>query len=206
MDKKVFFDSVRKSLFYGTLNQSQVNGINAIFDLWDQLDPKDVSIAGLAYIMATSYWEARLPPDWKPRMQPVAEVGWQGRWYAKPDPVTGHIYYGRGDVQLTHADNYKRLGKELGLDLYNNPELALDPGISKLILVKGMLKGLYTPKAGPLSKYFPIDGKQDFGGARAMVNGTDKAAEIADIARKFHNALLNAKADEKMTFLERLVA
>ncbi len=46
----------------------------------------------------------------------------------------GDIYYGRGLIQLTHKDNYIRYGKMLGLDLENNPELALKPENSAAIM------------------------------------------------------------------------
>jgi len=191
MDLTKFFNTVRVKLFGGTLTQGQVDGINAILDGWQERGRRPD--AGLAYIMATNWWEARLPPDWKPRMQPVEEVGkGSGREYGRPDPVTGFVYYGRGDVQLTWADNYKRLGKALGLDLYGNPALALDPVVSKCILIEGMIGGLYTPAAGTLDRYFPPGGTPDFVGARAMVNGTDRAAEIADLGRKFYAAILGA--------------
>lgn len=42
-------------------------------------------------------------------------------------PGDGCKYRGRGPAQLTFKDNYARLGKEIGVDLVNQPELALDP-------------------------------------------------------------------------------
>lgn len=193
IDRKKFFDAIRGPLFYGNLTQGNVDGIDTTLDLWEDAKVDCDPRAGLAYVFATNWWEARLPPDWKPRMQPVEEYGkGAGLPYGKPDPVTGFVYYGRGDVQLTWADNYKRLGNALGIDLYRHPELALDPLQSKRILVNGMLRGLYTPSAGPLKKYFPVGGPYDWTNARRMVNGTDKAAEIAALALKFHKALLAA--------------
>jgi len=42
----------------------------------------------------------------------------------------GIKYKGRGFVQLTGRYNYARAGKELGIDLINNPDLAADPKIA----------------------------------------------------------------------------
>jgi len=39
----------------------------------------------------------------------------------------GSTYKGRGLIQITGKDNYKRVGKILGIDLVSNPELVNDP-------------------------------------------------------------------------------
>ena len=50
-------------------------------------------------------------------------------------PGDGAKYFGRGDIQLTGRDNYTRVGKALGIDLVNNPELAEKPEIAAQIAV-----------------------------------------------------------------------
>jgi predicted chitinase len=45
----------------------------------------------------------------------------------------GEKYKGRGYVQLTGRDNYKRAGEALGYDLINHPELAAQPDIAAKI-------------------------------------------------------------------------
>jgi predicted chitinase len=42
-------------------------------------------------------------------------------------PHDGETYKGRGALQLTGKDNYKKAGQALGLDLVNHPELAATP-------------------------------------------------------------------------------
>ena len=49
----------------------------------------------------------------------------------KPD---GERYRGRGYVQLTGRDNYKRYGRQLGIKLLEKPDLACDPDIAGKIL------------------------------------------------------------------------
>lgn len=46
------------------------------------------------------------------------------------EPGDGPRYKGRGIFQLTGRANYDRLGKILGIDLINNPELAATPEVA----------------------------------------------------------------------------
>ena len=49
------------------------------------------------------------------------------------EPGEGYKYRGRGLIQLTGKNNYKKYGDLLGVDLVNNPELANDPVIAQKI-------------------------------------------------------------------------
>ena len=149
-----------------------------------------------AYILATAQWETAH------KMWPIREYGrGQGRPYGKTDPVTGQSYYGRGFVQLTWKRNYKTMGDLLGVDLVGQPDQALELHLAADILVIGMRDGLFAPKSGKLSKYL---GKSlDWIGARRTVNGTDKAIEIAAIARLFHAILQKSYSAERMIVIER---
>ena len=128
----------------------------------------------LSYMLATamaecSLWlipEKRLPPDHKRRY--LQDAYWD----------TG--YYGRGYVQLTHKENYRKLGKEVNRDLVNNPDEALEPELAGRIMALAMVKGLLTTHK--LSDYFNED-KEDWEGARKIVNGTNRKEEIATCAR-----------------------
>ena len=197
INRTIFFNEIRS--FFKGLDQNQVDGMDGIFDALEQHNV--ISIEQMAYVFATSYHETG------GRMVAVREgfaksdagarriVSKMGYYYARPDATsnrknnlkkTGHVYYGRGHVQLTWADNYLKTGRIIGHDLHSNPDLALDNKISAQILVVGMMKGLFTGKG--LSKYFNAK-TNDPVGARRIVNGTDKRHLIASHYNKFLVAL-----------------
>lgn len=183
MNRAAFFDSVRGSLFR-PLKQPQVDGLNIILDEWERRDLSD--LRWLAYILATAYHETAHT------IQPIEEYGrGRGRAYGRNDPETGHAYFGRGYVQLTWKRNYAKAGREIGADLVNHPEKAMEPDIAAAILIEGMVDGWFTTKK--LSDYF--NDKSDWINARRIVNGTDRANLIAGHAWKFHDALKAAHQD-----------
>lgn len=47
----------------------------------------------------------------------------------------GVRYKGRGYIQITGKDNYRRVGERIGVDLVNNPELAENPEIAAKIAI-----------------------------------------------------------------------
>lgn len=188
MNQKAFFDAVRTNLFAGTLQQVHVDGITAILAAWDKYGDGDGR--KLAYILATVKWETAHT------MQPIAEYGkGRGKKYGKPDPKTGNAYYGRGFVQITWKTNYQKAGRQLGLDLVNQPELALQPGPAARIIVSGMMDAWFTNYR--LADFINDDlSVPDFRNARKIVNGMDKASEIAAIAFLFLEAINLADAEE----------
>lgn len=179
MNRAIFFASVRARLFGGRLTRAQVEGMEALLDAAATRGLADRR--RLAYVLATSYHETGRA------MQPVREVGrGAGRAYGRPDPDTGQVYYGRGHVQITWKANYARLGARLGVDLVRRPELALDPKISADVLIVGMLEGLFTGRA---LDAFLGPAKADWRGARRVVNGLDRADDVAAYAQSFEAAL-----------------
>jgi putative chitinase len=75
----------------------------------------------------------------------------------------GARYKGRGFVQLAGRANYNRFGKELGVDLESQPELANEPKIAAELLAAA-LKEHQTPIEQALAA-------GDFASARRAVNG-----------------------------------
>lgn len=178
IDRKEFYSQLRMAVVKGGLNQSQVDGFEAILDEWEKRRLTD--LRWLAYIMATAWHETAYT------MQPIEEYGkGKGKAYAP-------TYYGRGLVQITWERNYARLSDAIGTDLVTHPEKALEMDNAIQILFEGMIDGLFTGRK--LSDYF---GKSaDWKGARAIVNGKDRAAEIAGYAQKIWDSLLNIAPDD----------
>jgi hypothetical protein len=98
----------------------------------------------------------------------------------------GKAWFGRGYVQLTHKANYQKASDRLGIDLVADPDAAMSPMVAARVLVQGCLDGWFTGKK--LSDYLPGDNV----GARRVVNGTDRAADIARYAASFERALVAA--------------
>ena len=190
IDRKKFFDSIRASLFGGTLNQSQVDGIDFLLNVWERHfeipNPRD-GTKWLSYCMATVYHETAQT------MQPIEEYGkGKGKSYGQPVGPHGQCYYGRGHVQLTWEENYKKGEKRLKdiygvhAPLHKEPHRMLDHETSALVLYDGMIEGWFTGVGLP--KYFNST-VEDPVNARRIVNGLDRADLIAGYYRKFKNAL-----------------
>jgi len=110
------------------------------------------------------------------------------------DDGTELSYFGRGYVQLTWWSNYAKSSAQLGLglQLLLDPEQVLQPQTAYQLMAHGMLTGEGFANGRKFSKYFN-GATTDYVKARAMVNGTDHAADIAAIARQFETILLDAK-------------
>lgn len=186
INKKFFFDHVRITLFGGVLKQSQIDGLNSILDEWENKELND--IRHLAYMLATCHHETDRT------IKPIVEYGkGKGRKYGqrlkmngKPYTDTKNIFYGRGFVQLTWYENYKKAGDILGIDFISFPEKTLDLNIATRIMFEGMMDGWFTGKK--LSDYFNKS-KEDWLNARRIINGTDKASLISDYAHKYYAAI-----------------
>ena len=64
----------------------------------------------------------------------VGEKIYGGRM-GNTEPGEGYKYRGRGLIQITGKDNYKRFGKMIGVDLVKDPDLANDPDIAQKLAV-----------------------------------------------------------------------
>lgn len=205
IDRKAFFAETRTRLFGGRMSQAQVDGTRAILDAWQQRRAGG-DTRQLAYMLATAFHETAAT------MQPVRETlatsdaaaaarlesAWaRGRlravktpyWRADPE---GRYWLGRGLVQLTHRANYERMSRETGIDLVADPGRAMEMDVAVAILFSGMEKGLFTGRR--LADYFAA-GPADWVNARRIINGLDRAADVAAYGRLFHRALADREPE-----------
>ena len=203
VDRPSFFARVRLKPFRGRLTQRQVEGLNAILDGWRERTGDEGAETGrreLAYVLATAFHETAAT------MQPVRET------LAKADAEAirrleaafasgmlrtvktpywrrdgeGRSWFGRGLVQLTHRRNYETMSEVTGIDLVADPGRAMEMNVSVAILIEGMRRGSFTGHR--LDDYFG-PGRQDWTGARKIINGMDRAELVAAHAREFARAL-----------------
>lgn len=203
---ETFFDTVRP--LFGKLKQHQVDGMKNIIEYAMH---NAVPRVHLAYMLSTVLHETAA---W---MQPIREgamrygpkytdkssrhavavlyaKGIVSRNYALPNSA-GHSFYGRGLVQITHEENYARLGKEIGADLVSNPDLALEWEYALPILHYGMRDGLFTG----ISMDVITEDAHNFTNARRIVNGDVRrnGKKLAGYAEVFNTALAEYKPKEQ---------
>lgn len=207
LDRKAFYDSVRRSLFGGNISNEQFIGMENLLDVWAD-NYFDIDADQLAYNLATAFHETAFT------MQPIMERGSRsyfnkyepgtriGKVLGNTKPGDGYRFRGAGHVQNTGRRNAQKATDELnkrfnlGVDLVANPDMRLDPFISAHSLFLGNLMGWWTGKS--LTDY--LDGvdesdaedEREFILARYVVNGTDKRTQIAKYALKFERALRDA--------------
>jgi putative chitinase len=199
LNRKTFFAYARRAPFGGKLSTAQVDGCNRLIDACR--DESVTDLRHVAYVLASVFHETGT------RMQPVRETfaksdagavaalekAWRaGKLGQVREPYWRAGWFGRGDIQITHQENYRKLGAAIGVNLVDHPALALDPAISARIAVIGMRDGLFAK--AKLADFFQA-GFSDAVSARRIVNGKDKARLIAGYYKAFHDALVAADVE-----------
>ncbi len=160
--------------------ESQRNGLTFLLDALAN-DPEMSDLRFCSYCLATAWWETG--KAWIP----VEENGkGAGHPYGKPDPITGHTYYGMGLVQLTWKGNFAAMSKVVGVDLVADPKKALEPSIAYRIMSYGMRNGSFTGVS--LKHYFNAT-QTLWNEARRIINGNDQASIIGKKAEDFYSIL-----------------
>jgi len=200
-DRKIYFDSVRPSLFSGTLSQQQVDGQNAILADWEGTYWEN-DLRWLAYALATTLHETAST------MWPIEEYGSPacgGADYAKEDPETKQRYYGRGFVQLTWRANYATADSKLGLTGGKSMEWdasqALDPFNAGHVMFRGMIEGWFRSDSKgkqTLARYFsgtvddPYGAREIINGDKSKVPSWSNGVSIGYLIKGYHEKFLTA--------------
>lgn len=207
-DEGAFYDFLRDNDLLGpTISATEFRGCDAITRA---CAAAQWPLSWTADALATAYLETAQ------QMIPVREAYWlsesaanayfrrmydiEGQRPAKArelgnlSPGDGAKYCGRGYPQLTGKTNYAKMAKVTGLDLVGHPELALRPDAAATIMIRGMEDGMFTSKK--LADYLPRSGpatKAQFTPARRIINGLDRASDVASYAVSFQQALQAGK-------------
>ncbi len=91
----------------------------------------------------------------------------------------GRRFKGRGFIQLTGRANYDHYGKVLGIDLVNNPDLALDVNVSAKILAQ-YFKERKVDQACASGDWLSV---------RKLVNGVNRATGLPNGWVEFQNVI-----------------
>lgn len=176
MNRTIFYEYVKRAPFGGRITPAQREGLDKILDHWDSSGLEDNR--WLAYMLATVFHETAAT------MQPIEEKG--GDKYLKSKPY--YPWYGRGLVQITWEENYKKFGLKRASEALEW-EVALD------IMFRGMVDGMFTGRK--LNQFFN-DRKDDPVGARKIINAMDKAKLIAGYHKNFLDSIeaANGEASE----------
>jgi hypothetical protein len=157
----------------------------------------------LAYVLATIHWETGT--TFAPIRERRASAEKNPRLHALQQRYWPSGYFGRGYVQLTWDYNYRNAGQKLAGERFRvnggdvtvtpttflqQPDYLLDPAISYRIASRGMREGWFTGKR--LSQFIADGAPPDFHNARKIINGLDRAAEIAALANSYELMLRGA--------------
>lgn len=153
-----------------------------------------------AYVLSTAYHESA--HTMKPVRETLASTDAKAKerltkaWKAGKLPGVksdywSSGYFGRGYVQITHIDNYRKAGDRLGIGsaFVANPSFVMEPRHAVLILVRGMKEGWF--RGGKKLSDFITLMDSDFIDARDIINGDKKknGALIAGYAIQYNRLL-----------------
>ncbi len=198
---RLFFDHLRAGILGPTLDPQEVSGCEAILAAF-----AGFPLADVAYALGTAYLETA------GTMQPVREAYWlsdaQAEKYfmkmydvtgARPKvakalgntkPGDGAKYPGMGYPQTTGLSNYQKAQDVFGIPFVDQPKLMMKSENAAKVMAHFMKSGLFTGKR--LADYLPRSGPATFAqfkSARPIINGSDRAADVATFAMKFQPAL-----------------
>lgn len=174
INRAPFYNYIREHLFSGHLTGLQVDGIEDLLNEWELHNIADSR--QLACILANIYYETNKT------MQPIKEFG--GEAYLRSKPY--YPYFGRDLLQTTWNYNYEKVKNFSGIDVVSHPELIGQMPLAAKVAITFMLHGWYTGKK--VGDYFNND-REDWYNSRRIINGIDRAKEVAEYGMEFYHAL-----------------
>lgn len=200
MDKKIFYDNVRPAL--GALTMANVQGFELFLDHAIKMGSHiPIHLDSLAYILATVWWETGKT------MQPVREAFWVSHTFEGAEAwrrkhLRYYPFYGRSYPQFTWEVNYKKAsdtwnntyrGNDAEMDFVKDPDAIMDPTYGVPLTFSAMEEGWFTGRS--LEDYLDHIDESDsadfkeFRASRRVVNGQDRASNIANLALIFEHSL-----------------
>lgn len=195
--KKFFaeFKPYFKEVTGKNITPSQVKNLDFLLGKFQMSEWFSADVRRIAYAIATATVETYIPKS-NSRYAPITEFGGE-KYFHKYDSGKlarrlgntpdldgdGFLYRGRGFVQITGKRNYAHFG------IANDPDKALDPDTAFQIMEDGMRTGFFTGRK--LSEFINATGT-DYKNARRVINGQDRAQEIAGYARNIEHFLREA--------------
>jgi hypothetical protein len=149
-----------------------------IQNLLDVMQQKNLTnVQEQAYVLATADWETG-GFNWLVENNEPAVLNknygpgtLEGGHLGNTQSDDGYRYRGRGLVHVTGRRHYAEWSQLLNQDFIDNPDLMADPAIAAQVAVQGMIEGRFTSRSKNLGTYLGKDGKFDYLGARAIING-----------------------------------
>ncbi len=203
IDELYFFKKYDEKFSSNKLSESNKTSLVKIFNAISDYYFSEKRCCNLKYI---AYMLATVKHETANTFNPISEYGGKKYFERMYDPVLGKSesrkkmakangntkkgdgvkYKGRGFVQLTWYNNYKKMQDKFGINLTKFPEKALEHSLAIKIMIYGSEEGIFTGKK--LSDYLN-DKKTDYYNARRAINGTDKASSIENYAKKIEKCL-----------------
>ena len=116
-----------------------------------------------------------------------------GDRFGNREPGDGYRYRGRGMVQLTGRENYRRYGRLVGEELEALPELLLDPAVGAKVAFAQVFP---LGSVNRLARFF-TPGNDDWAGARrAMTGGLNGLADFMQQVKEFQPCVQQAKRQQ----------
>ena len=200
INRATFFAYARRSPFGDRLSQQQVDGLTDILNEWEA-HYSHLPLTYLACYLGQAFRETggtmapvreTFATSDKQAMARLETAWTSGTLPSVKTPYWRKGWFGRGRIQVTHAENYSYAQAKSGLPIVANPSLMLDSKADLKVSLPGTIEGWWTRGKHRMSMYLDRP-DPDFEGARRIVNGNDKAKLVATYCEAFLAALRAAE-------------